>query len=549
MENHEILDEKLREEEIIPPKNNRKIKIFVAIIISILFVSINVILLGHFKFNWFKSEIYNLDIQISRNIGQINYFTETKILKSRLGYTSGEFESKEIIIKNNFIVIQTSKEKLNNYYLNTATLIILDVKVKMENEENQGISFNIFDKEKVKEFMANPEGTKYPFAIFSFYENGTISNINLPDNMNKSIAISMINLIEQIIPKLNRNRTEDYLNGLEFNIKKNKTLKTLVENYSQREIKDIKNSKFFKFIERDIENGQLTNIRTHSNISLETQANNEEITLGLKDYFIHEKGEIILKEIKKEKENIELIQKLSKYYNFINSQDLLKSFEKNENEKKENVVEKIEINNSSSILRNLRFFSFDKTFTVRTFNVFGISGSIKIRIYVQRLFRIYECRAEIIISSTAGEVKFGNELPIGFSKTFQTPEYRIFFFNFPHYMFAGVGLNAQGSLKILAKLIYNPRRKTGFIRVEFTGSLRAKAYVWATVFVAELTGGAWGTIVELNLGGNINPSGEINRFGSLGAGEVVVFIEGKMLSFMPKFYHQCKVFDGWRRDF
>ena len=232
-------------------------------------------------------------------------------------------------------MVQTDREKLeNNDFLNTVSLIILDVKVKMDNEEKQGISFDIFKEEIVEEFKYNPEGSKYPMAIFSFYENGTIAEINLPNNMNQSIAKSMIDLIEKIIPKISRNRTEDNNNCLKINIIKNNDMKTLVESQSNREIENIKKSKFTKFIERDIENGQLTSIRTNSNISLETQAEKEENTFGLKDYFYQEKSKIILKEIKKQKDIIELIQILSKYYNFINRKIILESFKIKENEKK-----------------------------------------------------------------------------------------------------------------------------------------------------------------------------------------------------------------------
>ena len=547
MEKEEILNENIIEKEVIHPKAHKKIKIFLAITGSILVIAATVLLIGYFHLNWFKSEIYNLDIKISRNTYEVNYFTETKILETRLGLTSGESNNKEITVKNNFLVVQTDREKLeNNDFLNTVSLIILDVKVKMDNEEKQGISFDIFKEEIVEEFKSNPEGSKYPMAIFSFYENGTIAEINLPNNMNQSIAKSMIDLIEKIIPKISRNRTEDNNNGLEINIIKNNDMKTLVESQSNGEIENIKKSKFTKFIERDIENGQLTSIRTNSNISLETQAEKEESTFGLKDYFYQEKSKIILKEIKKQKDIIELIQILSKYYNFINSKSLLKSFKVKENEKKENIIEdaKREINNISPKIRKLDNYAMDKTFTVKTFNVLGIRGSIKIRIKILS-FRNFlsTCRAEVIISTNQFEARFGDTVILSFTRTFRTPELPIFFTIFPNFMFAGVGLNGQGSLKI--SLYYKNNR----IVVDFTGNIRAKAYVWANVWVAELSGGAWGTLVELNVGGRINRYGEISRYGYIAAGQVVVYIQGKLLQFSPSFYHDWKVFDGWRANF
>ena len=547
MEKEEILNENFTEKEIINQKSHKKIKIFLSITSSILVIATIVILIGYFKFNLFKKEIYNLDIQISRNTHEVSYFTETKILETRLGLTSGESDNKTITIKNNFLVLLTNREKLEyNTFLNTASLIILDVKIIIENEEKQGISFNIFDEEIIKEFKSNPESSKYPMAIFSFYENGTITDINLPKNMNQSIAKSMIDIIEKIIPKLSRNRTEDFNNGLQINIKKNNDIKTLVENQSKGEIKNIKKSKFTKYIERDIENGQLTSIRTNSTISLETQADQEESTFGFKDYYSQEKSKIILNEIKNEEEIFELIQILSKYYNFISSQDLLKSFEKKENKKKEYISKDLEkdINNSSSKVRKLDNYAFDGTFTVKKFNVLGIKGEIKIHFRIRTLLKFLKnCEAEIIISTDNGESTFGSMVPLTLSKTFETPEIVIFYTIFPNFVFAGVGINGKGTLTISA--VYQNKN----IEVSIVGKIKANAYIWAISWVAELSGGAWGTLVEIGGGVSVNFDGQCSLFGHIGGGEIIVYIQGKLFHFIPGFYYEWKVFDGWKRDF
>lgn len=546
MEKEEILNENFTEKEVIQPKNNKKIKIILAITGSILVIATTVLLFGYFKLDWFKKEIYKLDIQISRNTYEVNYFTETKTLEARFGLTSGESDIKEMTMKNNFLVVQTSREKLeSNDFLNTAFLVILDVKVNMENEEKPGISFDIFDETIVKEFKSNPEGSKYPMAIFSFYENGTIADINLPNNMNQSIAKSMIDLIEKIIPKISRNRTEDDNNGLKINVKKNNDIKTLIENQSNRELENIKKSRFTKFIERDVENGKLTSIRTNSNISLETQADKDESTFGFKDYFYQEKSKIILKETKKEKEIIELIQMLSNYYNFTNSKNLLKSFEIKENEKKEYKIEdtEIEINTTSPKIRKLSDYDMDKTFEVHKFNVLGIKGSIKIRIRIKSIIKILStCTAEVIITTDHFEGRFGSDVFLFYSRTFSTPEIPIFEVLFPNFVSVGIGLRGKGTLTISLKY------SNGRFVVDFTGNIKAKASVWATVWIAELSGGAWGTLLDVNVGGRINRFGEISRYGSLGAGQVVVYIQGKLF-FLNCFYHEWKVFDGWWRKF
>ena len=103
------------------------------------------------------------------------------------------------------MVMITGKEG----FLNTAVLVILDTKVKYEREFKNVNTFDIFDEEKIKEVMANPDGSKYPLAVFSFYENGTIADIKLPNNMDEYYANTINELIENVIPKLSRNRTED----------------------------------------------------------------------------------------------------------------------------------------------------------------------------------------------------------------------------------------------------------------------------------------------------------------------------------------------------
>ena len=66
-------------EEIIDTKPNNKVKYAVAIVAAtIVLASVTTLLIGHFKFNWFKGEIYKLDASISRKAFQANYFSEKK---------------------------------------------------------------------------------------------------------------------------------------------------------------------------------------------------------------------------------------------------------------------------------------------------------------------------------------------------------------------------------------------------------------------------------------------------------------------------------------
>ena len=89
MSKEEVLNNDYVENEVIQPKNTKKIKIAIALVASLTIIASAILLVGYFKFNWFKSEIYNIDAKISRNAYQANYFSETKTINTRIGFTSG----------------------------------------------------------------------------------------------------------------------------------------------------------------------------------------------------------------------------------------------------------------------------------------------------------------------------------------------------------------------------------------------------------------------------------------------------------------------------
>ena len=70
--NDELIDQKVQ----VPVKSN-KIKYTIAIITGIVMATaVSILLVGHFKFNWFKSETYKIKANISRAAYQANYFSE-----------------------------------------------------------------------------------------------------------------------------------------------------------------------------------------------------------------------------------------------------------------------------------------------------------------------------------------------------------------------------------------------------------------------------------------------------------------------------------------
>ena len=307
MNREEILSDEFVENEIVQSKSNKKVKIVVALASSLAIVAIITLLVGHFKFNWFKNEVYNLDAKIDRNLYQANYFTEIKTLNTKIGFTNGLSEVQESTIYTNFMVLISDKTE----FLNTAILVILDTKVKSKDKLKDLVSFDIFNEEKIKEVIANPDGSKYPFALFKFYENGTIDDIQLPKNMDSYNAQSIIELIEKVIPKLSRNRTEDISNGLKVNTKKGKKKNTIVESQSPKELLGFRGSKFVKSIERDIENNELKKISSNLTINLETKLEEDQSSLGYQDFIYDQKSKIISTSSIEEKEKAQLLLKIS----------------------------------------------------------------------------------------------------------------------------------------------------------------------------------------------------------------------------------------------
>ena len=67
--------------------------------------------------------------------------------------------------------------------MNNSILIVLDSKIQYRKKETKLSSFDIFDEKEISEFESNSNGTINPMAIFTYFENGTIIDINIPEDM------------------------------------------------------------------------------------------------------------------------------------------------------------------------------------------------------------------------------------------------------------------------------------------------------------------------------------------------------------------------------
>ena len=290
-------------------QSKKPIWLIIFMVVSILIIAtVITLLVGHFKYNWFKKatketeQAYDIALKLSRNVYQANYFTETKTINTKVFFTEGSPEYTEQKINTNFLVIQTDRKELgNNDFLNNATLVILEANATIRNETRNVTSFNIFSESTIEEFKSNPNGAKYPMSLFSFYENGTLADILLPNDIDNYNANLIIELIEDAIPKLSRNLTEDANNGIKFESKQNGKKFTLVESQSPKEIKEFKGSKYSKLIKREIEEGKLTSVKAYSDLLLVNNKDDNKGNFGLQSFQYDSNSEIKLTEIKDEK--------------------------------------------------------------------------------------------------------------------------------------------------------------------------------------------------------------------------------------------------------
>ena len=428
----------INDHEEVETKTFNKVKLAVAIIASTLVLAAaTTLLIGHFKFDWFKGDNYKIDANINRSVYQANYFSEKKTVSTRISFENGPTENKQYVLDSNFVVFLTEKKE----NLNTAILVLLDSNMSSEEGQTELGHLNIFDEKEIKELEANPDGSKYPMAVFKFDDDGKIEEIKLPNNMDEYNAESIVELIEKVIPKLSRNRKEDMSNGLDIKTRKSKNKRTIVQRQTPRQYEAFKGSSSAKVVRTEIEDDQITRIESNSNIQLHSQPEEEQIIFGPKDFSFDLRSNIESKEVKyNEKENVELVIKLAEKFTLIDSKDLLESIKaKKEEQKKQEEV----IAEETRPLRQLSFpISASKEFKIASFNLLGQTITIKYVVSISKS----SATNKIVISSNLGSFTFGNGGCSGEAGNTYSYYKHIFTFVFPNFPAVSVGCYASGSL-------------------------------------------------------------------------------------------------------
>ena len=528
-------------EKTIETKNPNKIKYTVAIIsATLILATVATLLIGHFQFSWFK-DTYRLDANISRRAFQANYFSEQKTVSTKFSFTNGVIQEKEYILNTDFVVFLTNREENENKkFFNTAILILLDSKMIYENGEKNLPHLNIFDEAQLKELESSPEGAKYPIAVFKFNDDGEIKEIIVPKNLDEYNTETLNELIEKVVPKLSRNKTEDISKGLQIETSKNKNKRTIVQKESPKQFYSFRNSQYSKLVKTDIEDEQISKIETDSNVQLKSVPENGELVFGPKEFNYNIKSDIVSKEVKyDQKENTELVKKIAEKFEFIDSKELLKQFkDEKEEENKPVVIEK----EPEPELRKLGFnVKASKTFNLASFNVAGISVSIKY--YVE--FTSSTAVNKIILTSGGAKIEFGNT---GFSGTYKREwSYKqpIFTFPFPGFPAVSVGAFAEGSLKAEVGVKSGSGSSTKYF-ASLTGKLTMGAEIkagWDAI--ASLSAGAEGTVAEASASVIVS-NGSVSKDSgfSLKMGALEAYIKGCLFTAKIEIA-KFTIYKGW----
>ena len=539
----------------LPAQKSRKKKYIIAGIILglIAVVTTTVLLVGHFKYNLFGSETYQV-ANIKRELYSVDYFTETKSTKSKLAYTSGEFQEKEQLTETDFVVMVTDKEQLpNKVILNTAALIPLKSKVKMENKEADLSAFNIFDEKTVKEFEENPDGSKYTMALIHFYENGTIKDINLPKEMDKDSAQNMVDLINNVITKLYRNKTEDDINGIQIKTKTDRKKKSLIEYEPPKEFEDkhtkthFKGSRITKTVERDIEDDQLTEIRANTNLVLETQKEEKDyIDFGLKNFHFDSSSKISAIRTEKNKiEYVELVKRLISKLHLMESEELIQSIVDKETEEQNKKAEeaKEDAPITEQELRKLKWEgSFGWDWVIASTNILGQSISITYSISLK------DGKVKNSLTLTIGRlnIPLGNKDGVSSDKKGGKQEG-----GEKEIATIPIVLGVKLGVKLGGSLGFDVTYANSIFTIKLNGRVYAKAEVTIGIDnIADIKAGVTGDLINLTFSCSIKKSGNYYYKDSISltasAGAISVYAKGTLV-WIEVFNISEKLWDGWSK--
>ena len=197
--------------------------------------------------------------------------------------------------------------------------------------------------------LNHPKKHENPIAKFSFYENGTLHEIYIAKDTKQLYALSLVELIENIIPRISKKIYGKKDNDIEFLIKVKKDEKIILEDHKDKEFTDkyskigFKGSKINKKITRKIINDSINQVIIESQLKLlsEKPKNDENFyDIGLDKYTFKINSELNMVENKDDKELIKKIQLIIEKIDYEESQKLLEKLAENEMKDLSSIIKK-----------------------------------------------------------------------------------------------------------------------------------------------------------------------------------------------------------------
>ena len=525
-------------------KKSKICKIAALIIAGIAIITTTVLLVAHFKYGLFGSKISEA-IEINREANSLEFFSETRNLKTKMTYASGQTASTEQEIDTDFVVLIKEKKEIKekSTFYNTGYIVVLGSKAKSNGEEAQLDSFNIFDEKIIKEFESNPNGAKYPIAQFSFYEDGTIIKINLPKDIDSYNAEKLMSLIKDVIPKLSINK-EDEENGIEIktktknkNGKKQKTFskydppKEFYDKYSKS---TFKGSKISKLVETDVEDDKISEIRSNTNLYLETEKDGEEENgFGIDDLFVNVDSKIVSTKTEKEKvDDIKLVDRIVTKLTFVDSEEVLSSFHKTND---------IEIEEPEVPMRNLA----TTTWQWALFENKSFLGTKASAYYVIDL-KNNKVVNKIKIKAGSFTVSVGNEDGLSQSKTDSNKDTRgsVLLGTFPIAAYE-IRIDIKLSMGLNAGVTVSTKQ----LKITLSGSVNLKAELVVGTLI-KFTAGVKGKIIGASFTCAFNKSPlSFSKSGSkinISSGTITGYLTGEIKGTGKKLVNQeLEIWKGW----
>ena len=491
-------------------------------------------------------------------MNQANFFSETKTIKTRIALEEGAYEEQNYEVNTDFTVYLKDKTQLkDNDYLNKASLVILNSTMTSNEGEQELPSFDIYDKKKVGEFESFPDGSKFPISSFSFYENGTIVDIKFPEFTDEYNGQILKELVEKVIPKLSRNRTEDNANGLNIKTRTDRKKKTLIEEEKPQQYLSFKGSKFSRTVQRDFEDDKLTDIKSKSDIVLVSTPEEDEKVFGVKEFYFQSESNIILKEIKEgliELGNI--LRRFNINFDLINNHDLLEIEDPNLGQQSQintyGLIKQAkrrkgdqggdgegdEDEDEDDGERRLGYsISADQTFNIGKYNVLGQTVTVKYHVAVKNGKPINE----IIIDSKLGTTTIGNtgvSLKGSWSKTIT-----IFKFAFPAFPLVSINAKAKGTIS-WAVSVTSGSGSSVKLSASLGGTISLGCEVkagWDAI--VSFSGGVEGVIVSATGSATIENKKVTKNF-SISGGKIVVYLDRDVFG-KKKRVAEKTLFNGW----